>query len=126
MTESEEITLPDSIISEIKSKVEELKNKNPKVRKIFPLVVFGEDGDDKELYVGYFRQPSVVAFSKHLSLSQKDPVGAMRELAKDCFLDGDKELISDESLFTFGLMGQLGRLIEVRKGQLVNLSKAVK
>jgi len=50
----------------------------------------------------------------------------MRELAKDCFVDGDKELIKDDSLFIYGLMPHLAQIIELRKGKLVNLSKAGK
>lgn len=50
----------------------------------------------------------------------------MRTLAKECFLDGDKELVDDDSLFLFGLMGQLAQVIEMRNGKLVNLSKTGK
>ena len=45
----------------------------------------------------------------------------MRTLARDCFVDGDKELVDDESLFLFGLMGQLFELITTRQSLLVNL-----
>ena len=58
-----------------------------------------------------------------MSAAQSNQAVAMRTLARDCFMDGDKELIDDDSLFLFGLMGQLGKVIEVRQGQLVNLSK---
>ena len=44
----------------------------------------------------------------------------MRTLAKDCFLDGDKELIDNESLFLFGLMGQLSEVISTRQSTIVN------
>ncbi|MCS2303763.1 hypothetical protein NXX23_17875 [Bacteroides ovatus] len=40
---------------------------------------------------------------------------------RDCFVDGDKELVDDESLFLFGLMGQLSELITTRQSVLVNL-----
>ena len=34
----------------------------------------------------------------------------MRQLARDTFLAGDKELIDDDSLFLFGLTGQLSKI----------------
>ena len=68
-------------------------------------------------------EKEVASFSKYLSASQSNNAVAMRTLAKDCFLSGDQELISDDSLFLFGLMGQMSKMIEMRQGLLVNLSK---
>ncbi|RXE72190.1 hypothetical protein [Xylanibacter muris] len=111
------------LLATIEKKVADLKENNPKA-KIVPLVVEGEpDFDEKEAYVGYFSRPSFINFSKYLSLSQKDQANAMRQLARDCFVDGDRELIDDDDLFLFGLMGQLQHLIKMRGGRLVNLSK---
>jgi hypothetical protein len=108
---------------EISKKVATLKKNDEKLKKVFPIVVFGSGDDEKEQYVGYFKQPSFASFSKYLTASQSNPAVAMRTLAKECFLDGDKELIDDDSLFLFGLLGQLSKVIETRNGQLVNLSK---
>lgn len=126
--QNEEMLLTDEQIqSEIEKKVKELKAADAKLKKVFPIVVDGDTDDgEKPYYVGYFKKPAFPAFSKYLSLSQKDQAGAMRELAKDCFLDGDKELIKDDDLFIYGLMPHLAQLIEIRKGRLVNLSKAGK
>lgn len=113
-------------IEEVKAKVAELKAAHPKNR-IFPLAVEGDpDYDEKNVYIGYFKQPSFVEFSKYLAASQKDQAVAMRTLARDCFLEGDRALIDDDSLFLFGLMGQLSEIIKMRQGKLVNLSKAGK
>lgn len=106
----------------IDKKVADLKKNNPKA-KIFPLLVEGDGDDEKEVYVGYFTQPNFVNFSKYMTFAQKDQASAMRQLARDCFLDGDRELIDDDSLFLFGLMGQLQHIIKMRGGRLVNLSK---
>lgn len=92
------------------------------IRVIYPLVVEGREYDEKDVYIGYFQQPNFKVFSKYLSASQSNNALAMRNLAKDCFVDGDKELIDDDSLFLFGLMGQLSKIIEIRNGALVNLS----
>ena len=114
--------LDPKVQAAIEKKVAELKENNPKAR-IIPLMVEGEGSDEKDIYVGYFVQPSFLNFSKYLTLSQKDQASAMRQLAKDCFLDGDRELIADASLFLFGLMGQLQHLIKMRGGRVINLSK---
>lgn len=114
--------LDPKVQATVEKKVAELKENNPKL-KVFPLLVEGDADDTKEVYIGYFCQPSFLNFSKYLTLSQKDQVSAMRQLAKDCFLDGDRELIDDDSLFLFGLMGQLQHIIKMRGGRVINLSK---
>lgn len=115
-------TLDPKVQAAIEKKVADLKANNPKA-KIIPLLVEGDGDDEKDIYVGYFSQPSFINFSKYLTLSQKDQASAMRQLAKDCFLDGDRELIDDDSLFLFGLMGQLQHIIKMRGGRVINLSK---
>lgn len=117
----------EKVQSEIENKITTLKQNDPKLKRIYPIMVLGDvEAGEKPYYIGYFKQPPFPAFSKYLSLSQKDQAGAMRELAKDCFLDGNKELIKDESLFLYGLMPHLAQLIEMRQGKVVNLSKAGK
>ena len=115
--------MPREAVEKINKKIAELKAANPKLRVVYPIIVDGCDFDEKPEYIGYFRQPSFVSFSKYLAASQSNQAVAMRTLAKECFLDGDKELVDDDSLFLFGLMGQLGKIIEMRHGRLVNLSK---
>ena len=116
---NEDLFLPEDIQTEIEKKVKELKDSDPKLKRVFPIFVEGdEDEGEKPYYIGYFKQPPFPTFSKYLSLSQKDQAGAMRELAKDCFVD--------DSLFIYGLMPHLAQIIELRKGKLVNLSKAGK
>ena len=104
----------------IQKQVDALKKENPKVKKIMPIVVFGDEGDDKEVYVAYFRKPNFKEYSKWVSLMKKDEPTALKSLATDCFLDGDKELIDDEDMFLFGVIGQLGVLMAARQGQIAN------
>lgn len=121
------LELSPEVEKEIEKKVEELKKANPTARVIYPIVVEGDpEFDDKELYIGYFRQPDFKTFSKYLSAAQSNNAVAMRTLAKDCFLGGDEPMVNDDSLFLFGTMGQLGKIIEMRNGRLVNLSKTRK
>lgn len=115
--------LPAQITNQVREHVEKLRAANPKIRKIFPICVEGDEFDDKDLYIGYFRQPDFVMFSKYLTASNSNQAAAMRQLAKDCFLDGDKELVDDDSLFMFGLSARLMEIIKVRNSKLINLSK---
>ena len=115
-----------NLVAELQKTIDETAAKlkdEKKLRVVFPLVVEGKDYDSKDVYIGFFSQPSFKTFSKYLTASQSNQAVAMRELAKDCFVDGDKELVDDDSLFLFGLMGQLGKIIEMRNGTLANLSK---
>lgn len=114
--------LTPALQTEVDKKAAEIKEEQ-KLKVVFPLVVEGQEFDEKRVYIGYFRQPSFKAFSKYLIASQSNQALAMRTLATDCFVGGDKELIDDDSLFLFGLMGQLGQIIQMRNGTLVNLSK---
>lgn len=105
---------------QIKEKATQLKTEK-KLRKIYPMVVFGDETDEKEVYTAYLREPTFTEFSKFMAASKKDEVIAMRTLAKDTFIDGDKELVDNESLFLFGLMGQLSEIITTRQSIMVNL-----
>ncbi len=117
----EEKTLSLKVESEIKERAKALKTEK-KVRKVYPMVVWGDtDSGEKEHYVAYMGEPSFPQFSKFMAASKKDEVTAMRTLAKDCFLDGDRELVDNESLFLFGLMGQLAEIIQTRQTTLVGL-----
>lgn len=125
MEESKELSLAQE--DAIKKKLESLKKENPKENKrIRPIVIFGDEFDDKELYVGYFREPNFAAFSKFVQLQKKDDVAALRALAKDTFVDGDKEMIDDDSLFLYGLSPELGKILESRQTKVVNFSTAGK
>lgn len=117
----EEKTLSLQLETEIKEKAQKLRT-DKKLRKVYPIVVWGDTScGEKEVYVAYLSEPSFPQFSKFMVASKKDEVMAMKTLAKDCFVDGDKELVDNESLFLFGLMGQLSEIISTRQTALVNL-----
>jgi len=121
--EVNQVEITPEVQKEIEKTVASLKEKESKLRVVYPICVEGGDYDEKPLYIGFFRQPSFQAFSKYLAAAQSNQAVAMRNLAKDCFLGGDQDLVDDDSLFLFGLMGQLTKIIEMRHGKLVNLSK---
>lgn len=88
----EEKTLTLAQEEQIRKKALEIKAEK-KLRKVYPMVVWGDpDCEEKEVYVAYLAEPTFPQFSKFMAASKKDEVTAMRTLAKDCFLDGDKEL----------------------------------
>lgn len=116
MTEGVEI--PDEVRKEIVEKATELKTQN-KLRKVFVVIVEGEDGDDKPFYIAYFRRPNLVHFSQYMNFVQKDIVQANKMLATNVFIAGDRELIDDDDLFLYGTMSQLTDIIKARNAEMV-------
>ena len=113
-----DVNVPIEVREEIVKKAEELKAQH-KLRKIFIIVVEGEEGDDKPLYVGYVRRPSLIHFSQYMNFVQKDLVQASKMLATNVFLAGDRELVDDDELFLYGTMQQLNHLIDSRNADMV-------
>lgn len=113
-----DVNVPLEIRGAIVKKAEELKAQH-KLRKIFIIVVEGEEGDDKPLYIAYFRRPSLIHFSQYMNFVQKDVVQANKMLATNVFLAGDRELVDDDELFLYGSMQQLTALIESRNAEMV-------
>lgn len=108
-------------LEEIKLKAEEIK-KEKKLKVIYPIYVFGDtEVGEKEAYIAYFGRPNIVMFSKFLTNSKKDEVTAIRQLARDTFVGGDNELVEDDALFLYGLMGQIQNIVAQRQGGIVNL-----
>lgn len=113
-----DVNVPIEVREEIVKKAEELKAQH-KLRKIFIIVVEGEEGDDKPLYIAYLRRPSLMHFSQYMNFVQKDLVQANKMLATNVFLAGDRELVDDDELFLYGTMQQLSHLIDSRNADMV-------
>ena len=113
-----DVNVPIDVREEIVKKAEELKAQH-KLRKIFIIVVEGEEGDDKPLYIAYLRRPSLIHFSQYMNFVQKDLVQASKMLATNVFLAGDRELVDDDELFLYGTMQQLNHLIDSRNADMV-------
>lgn len=103
---------------QIDEKAKQIKEKL-KLRKIYVVVVPGEDDDDKPFYVAYLRRPNLMQFSQYMSFFQKDVVQANKMLAQSVFIEGDRELVDDDELFLYGLMNHLSQVVESRNGELV-------
>ena len=113
-----EVNIPLEVRDEINAKAEELKKKSG-LKKVFVIVVNGDESDQKPLYIGYFRRPNLMEFSRYMSFVQKDIVQANKMLAGDTWLTGDKELVDDDELFLYGTMQQLGSLIDSRNAAML-------
>lgn len=112
-----EITL--AMRQQIAAKRDELSKMHKK--RVFVIAVKGWESDEKPLYIAYLTQPNLMQFSQYMSFMQKDIVQANQMLARNVFVDGDKELIDNEDLFLYGLMPQLSKIVDSREGELVNL-----
>ena len=89
------------------------------IKRIYPIVIVGDEFDEKPLYAGYFKRPDFPPFSMLTNKVNQDSVQASRMLAQNCFVDGDRELLNDDDLFLYGLMNQLTVLIDNRHAELV-------
>lgn len=113
-----DIDVPVEVREEIAKKAEELK-KMHNLRKVFVIVVKGDEDDTKPLYIGYLRRPNLMHFSQYMNFVQKDLIQANKMLATNVFLAGDRELVDDEELFLYGTMQQLNRIIDARNADMV-------
>lgn len=105
---------------QIEAKIKAIKaEKN--LKKVYAIVVQGDDGDDKPFYIGYFKRPSFSGFSMWANQIQKDSIVANKLLAEHCFVGGDTEVYKDDDLFCFGTMQHITDLVESRKAELVKL-----
>ena len=96
----------------------EIKAKN-NIKRVFAIVVEGDDEDDKPMYVGYFRNPNIMHFSAYMSFVTKDAVQAALNLAKSTFVEGDRELIDDDDIFLRGTFDRFSAIMERRNSELV-------
>lgn len=110
--------LPMDLQDAVKAKAAAIKAEK-KLKRIYPIVVKGDESDEKPFYVGYFKRPDFMVFSMFMNKVQSDSAQASRMLAQNCFVDGDKELVSDDDLFLYGLMNQLTVLVDNRHAELV-------
>lgn len=69
---------------------------------------------------GYFRTPDRATLSLVLANANKDPLRATEIVAKNSFLGGDEELLSDDSLF-FSVSSKLHELMQFKEATLKKL-----
>lgn len=104
----------------IYAKIKAIKEER-KLKRVFAVVVYGDDEDSKPFYVGYFKRPDMPTYSRFMMKVQEDQVQASQLLAQSTFVDGDREIIDDPDIFVFGTMNKLTPIIEGRGAELVKL-----
>lgn len=111
--------LPLDIREQIAQKIDELKAAK-KVKRVFVIIVQGDtEVGELPYYIGYFRRPNLMEFSQYMTFAQKDIAQASSMLAQQVFLDGNKELVTDEDLFLYGTMSQLNHVVDSRNTDIV-------
>ncbi len=105
--QAEETTKP--LIGEVTA--EQIAAWKAKYGKIFKAVVDG--------HMGYLRPPNrnEVAYATQM---QNNPIRSNEYILKSCWLGGSMVIQTDDALF-FGIQGQLGRLVQVKAGEVSEL-----
>ena len=70
--------------------------------------------------VAYLKRPSRQALSAAAVVGKNDPMKYNEILLNNCWLDGDEEIKTDDSLF-LGVSAKLGELVEVKEAELKKL-----
>lgn len=107
-----------ALIESSKKRAVEIKAEKG-LKTVYPIIIAGRPGE-KELMLAYFGEPNFPTFSKFLTLQKTDEVTALKTLASDLFIEGDRELLDDTSVFLFGTMAQLQGIFTPREGLFVN------
>lgn len=119
------LVLADDVRKQIEDKARQIMQQQ-NLKKVFPVVVMGEEGDSKPLYVAYFKRPDMATYARFMATVQNDEVQASMILAQNTIIDGDAELVNDEDLFVFGTMNQLTPIVQSRSGEVVKLQSVGK
>ena len=91
---------------------EQIKQWKAKYKEVFVLRV-----DDK---VAYLRTPDRATLSYASTLATKDPMKFNEAILTNCWLGGDEEIKTDDSLF-LSASSKLGELIQIKEATLEKL-----
>lgn len=112
--------LTDEMKKNIEERIKALKAEKH-IKRIFAIVVQGDEEDEKPYYIGYFQNPTIMHFSQYMAFVTKDAVAAALNLAKGTFVDGDRELIDDDDIFLRGTFDRFSSIMERRNSELVKV-----
>lgn len=110
--------LSEEQLNTIKAKIAEIKEKQH-IKRVFAIVVEGDEFDEKPMFIGYFRNPSIMHFSNYMAFVTKDAVQAALNLAKATFIEGDRELVDDDDIFLRGTFDRFSAIMERRNSEMV-------
>ena len=110
--------LSEEQLNAIKAKIAEIREKQH-TKRVFAIVVEGDEFDEKPMFIGYFRNPSIMHFSNYMAFVTKDAVQAALNLAKATFIEGDRELVDDDDIFLRGTFDRFSAIMERRNSEMV-------
>lgn len=110
--------LSEKQLNAIKAKIAEIREKQH-IKRVFAIVVEGDEFDEKPMFIGYFRNPSIMHFSNYMAFVTKDAVQAALNLAKATFIEGDRELVDDDDIFLRGTFDRFSAIMERRNSEMV-------
>jgi hypothetical protein len=110
--------LSEEQLNAIKAKIAEIREKQH-IKRVFAIVVEGDEFDEKPMFIGYFRNPSIMHFSNYMAFVTKDAVQAALNLAKATFIEGDRELVDDDDIFLRGTFDRFSAIMERRNSEMV-------
>ena len=110
--------LSEEQLNAIKAKIAEIREKQH-IKRVFAIVVEGDEFDEKPMFIGYFRNPSIMHFSNYMAFVTKDAVQAAHNLAKATFIEGDRELVDDDDIFLRGTFDRFSAIMERRNSEMV-------
>ena len=85
------------------------------------LITDATDADDNsDMFGAIFKRPSRKVLSMATSVSQDNPIRFNEVIAKNCFVDGDEEVLTNDDLF-LSISTQLVKLIKVQQSKLKKL-----
>lgn len=70
--------------------------------------------------VAYLKRPDRRALGAAAVVGKNDPMRYNEILLRNCWLDGDEEIKTDDALF-LGISSKLGELIEIKEAELKKL-----
>lgn len=79
-----------------------------------------EDKKETDTFGGIFKRPGRKVLSLASRIGDKDPVKFNEVIAKNCFVDGDEEILNDDILF-LSISSQLVKLIKVQESRIKKL-----
>lgn len=98
----------------IEQKIEQWK---AKYKNVYCYEIEDENGN---LVKVYFRQPDRKVLSAATITAKGDPMKYNEIILKNCILEGDEELLKDDSIF-YGLSQKVDELINAKAGELKKL-----
>ena len=110
--------LSEEQLNAIKAKIAEIREKQH-IKRVFAIVVEGDEFDEKPMFIGYFCNPSIMHFSNYMAFVTKDAVQAALNLAKATFIEGDRELVDDDDIFLRGTFDRFSAIMERRNSEMV-------